>query len=759
MMARRTVGASVSIVAAIALVDAVPTQLPVITDPLDAIAEAGSVVVRERYYSDGLRWRPLFAMGQGLGLGGLSPAMQILDQARFATTHDLRAAFVRVVGRLENPADVPALIAFLGDGSSAVRTEAVNAIVQALHVPDAPGRADGSALAFRAFRELVQFDGGTRGAALEALGELPLNDRDLRDVERILTTTLATTLDKKSEAPAFVRDEMGSLRGLVALIRNNRGHALAGATRDVLRRKANPGFGGKPNALALEALVLAGDRDVNVARAAATYRCVAPPARSNVGLECGWEIRRLGLQLMAAPVTALHSALLGALNDAAFRVRIEALRVYARDPATPKSCRTFMDALADRVHHVAIEAMTLLDPECTEHEEAADRLQDAAQVLADAYKTDAWPTASAALTALARFRRDAAGKIAHELAGVHPQWQVRADAAKLAVVLGDEPLALELMRDKEPNVRTEALQALHRLGSPATVNAIAGALDDADHQLVYAAAVLLKQHAVAVPALMPSIARTLDRMTRASQEPPQDVSSREARLELLNRIREQGLSGDTERIENLRVLRQREFDPIVHKAMADTLSAMTGTKEPDVPPVAVEEAWPITKPEQSSACYQVDMADGSWFTIRLNRTGAPDATRAFVGAQQHGYYDGLTFHRINPMSFAEGGSPAANYYTGRGFLLDELGGARHTRGTVGMSRHDRHTGDLQFFIDLVDNPAFNREFTVLGAVAACRPADPDTEEMLRLLDNLRPGDAIRRITPVLPSPGPPPREP
>ena len=70
-----------------------------------------------------------------------------------------------------------------------------------------------------------------------------------------------------------------------------------------------------------------------------------------------------------------------------------------------------------------------------------------------------------------------------------------------------------------------------------------------------------------------------------------------------------------------------------------------------------------------------------------------------------------------PLFVIQGGSPGANEYMGDArFLRDEIGLERHTRGAVGLSTRGRDTGDAQIFIDLVDQPRLNYEYTVFARV-------------------------------------------
>jgi cyclophilin family peptidyl-prolyl cis-trans isomerase len=104
-----------------------------------------------------------------------------------------------------------------------------------------------------------------------------------------------------------------------------------------------------------------------------------------------------------------------------------------------------------------------------------------------------------------------------------------------------------------------------------------------------------------------------------------------------------------------------------------------------------------------------------------------------------GYYNGLTFHRIIPGFIIQGGSPDANEFVGDGpFMRDELGRQSNARGTIGTSTRGRDTGDAQFYVNVVDNPRLDHEYTVFGEVA--RGID--------VVDGILEGDTITRIEPL-----------
>ena len=110
----------------------------------------------------------------------------------------------------------------------------------------------------------------------------------------------------------------------------------------------------------------------------------------------------------------------------------------------------------------------------------------------------------------------------------------------------------------------------------------------------------------------------------------------------------------------------------------------------------------------------------------------------FLRLVNRNYYDGLTFHRIVPNFIVQGGSPGANEYAGDGpYVKDEISELSHDRGTIGLSTRGRDTGDAQFFINLVDNPRLDFEYTVFGKVLP--------EHMPRI-DRIHEGDRIVEVT-------------
>ena len=84
----------------------------------------------------------------------------------------------------------------------------------------------------------------------------------------------------------------------------------------------------------------------------------------------------------------------------------------------------------------------------------------------------------------------------------------------------------------------------------------------------------------------------------------------------------------------------------------------------------------------------------------------------------------------------QGGSPGANEYIGDAwFLRDELGLWPHVRGAVGISTRGRDTGDAQIFVDTVDNPRLDHDYTVFAQVL----------NGIEVIDRILEGDVIETI--------------
>jgi peptidyl-prolyl cis-trans isomerase B (cyclophilin B) len=117
---------------------------------------------------------------------------------------------------------------------------------------------------------------------------------------------------------------------------------------------------------------------------------------------------------------------------------------------------------------------------------------------------------------------------------------------------------------------------------------------------------------------------------------------------------------------------------------------------------------------------------------------APQHSAAFIKLARAGFYDGLTFHRVEPGFVIQGGDPSGNGTGGPGYQLDaEFSENPHITGTVAMARSSNpNSAGSQFYICLGDAPFLNRQYTVFGHVV----------EGQSVVDAVRKGDPMTSVT-------------
>lgn len=93
------------------------------------------------------------------------------------------------------------------------------------------------------------------------------------------------------------------------------------------------------------------------------------------------------------------------------------------------------------------------------------------------------------------------------------------------------------------------------------------------------------------------------------------------------------------------------------------------------------------------------------FTITLKPKQAPVTVNNFVCLGQGHYYDGLTFHRVEPGFVVQGGDPLGNGTGGPRYKLpNETNPAPWVTASVGMASSSAGVSGSQFFILLGDAP-------------------------------------------------------
>ncbi|HEU4628644.1 MAG TPA: peptidylprolyl isomerase [Gemmatimonadaceae bacterium] len=383
--------------------------------------------------------------------------------------------------------------------------------------------------------------------------------------------------------------------------------------------------------------------------------------------------------------------------EPAWRLRYRALAARRDD------CAALGTAMADSAWPVRLRAADLAGPACA----GDDALVATLRAWVDSLPADvsrrapdgvSWHAAAHAVVALARLHPAEARERVARLAA-HPEWHLRLYAARAALELRDTARLRALARDANDNVVEAALVALDSLTGHASDDLYLAALGRGGAQAVRAAALAL----VGSPRadVRDSAGAVFERWAA------RDIASaRDARLALLEAA---GRPASDDRPPTPRI----ELPP---RAVALALGG---------------DAW-----------LRVTMAPGSGggaFVVRLRGDVAPIMAARILALADGGYYDELTWHRVEPDFVIQGGSPGDNEYVGHArYLRDELGTVPHLRGTVGMSTRGHDTGDAQWFVNLKDNPRLGRDYTVFAEVV--RGID--------VVDGILEGDAIVTIREV-----------
>lgn len=129
--------------------------------------------------------------------------------------------------------------------------------------------------------------------------------------------------------------------------------------------------------------------------------------------------------------------------------------------------------------------------------------------------------------------------------------------------------------------------------------------------------------------------------------------------------------------------------------------------------------------------------------IRFFPQDAPNHVASFIELAQSGFYDGTTFHRVEPGFVVQGGDPYSK--TGEGpvgtggpgwRLKAEFNDRPHLKGTVAMARaQDPDSAGSQFYICLAPAPFLDGKYTVFGEVV----------EGMDVVERIEPGDVMLSV--------------
>jgi cyclophilin family peptidyl-prolyl cis-trans isomerase/HEAT repeat protein len=440
------------------------------------------------------------------------------------------------------------------------------------------------------------------------------------------------------------------------------------------------------------------------------------------------EVRRLAVTAASAllSVAARDSVITEAAVDFAPSVRYAALEAHGRQIRGGAGCERLVKALDDPDDQVTLLAINLLGNACGGADGVAELLAEYTEALTRG-ETEHWHRPAHALVALARVSPGRAIDLLPRFME-HELWWLRLYAARAGGIMGAVEQLEKLAFDRHDNVRAEAVSGIWRLVRHEADSIYIQQLGRVDYQLVITAAQALEgspNRRNAVPALLTA----LERITAERRE-----TSRDARRALLERLEE--LAGRQQGDYLASYL--RDFDPAIAEEAARILASWTGRAWEAQPQPLAGLALPSYEDLRQLADTPiiVELRGGGSFELRMLPFEAPTNAWRFAWLGREGYFDGLTFHRVVPGFVVQGGSPGANEYVGAGpYTRDEVVKESHLRGTVGTSTRGRDTGDAQIFVNLVDNPRLDHNYTIFAEVVSGMEA----------IDGILEGAVIERV--------------
>lgn len=149
-------------------------------------------------------------------------------------------------------------------------------------------------------------------------------------------------------------------------------------------------------------------------------------------------------------------------------------------------------------------------------------------------------------------------------------------------------------------------------------------------------------------------------------------------------------------------------------------------------------------PMRNTEHYAIVDTDRGVFVVELYPAVAPKTVENFETLTKKGFYDRLTFHRVEPGFVVQGGDPKGDGTGGPGYELpaEIKAGERHLRGTVAMARlsdevnPERRSSGSQFYVCLAPAPFLDGKYTIFAGVI----------HGMSVVDAIRAGDHIRKIT-------------
>lgn len=132
----------------------------------------------------------------------------------------------------------------------------------------------------------------------------------------------------------------------------------------------------------------------------------------------------------------------------------------------------------------------------------------------------------------------------------------------------------------------------------------------------------------------------------------------------------------------------------------------------------------------------IDTSKGE-IVVQLNERAAPTTVANFANLALRGFYDGLTFHRMERNFMVQGGDPLGNGTGGPGYkFAGEIVLHHNQPGIISMANSGPGTDGSQFFLTHLATAHLNGKHSVFGKVVSGMP----------VVNQLRRRDVINSIS-------------
>jgi peptidyl-prolyl cis-trans isomerase B (cyclophilin B) len=137
----------------------------------------------------------------------------------------------------------------------------------------------------------------------------------------------------------------------------------------------------------------------------------------------------------------------------------------------------------------------------------------------------------------------------------------------------------------------------------------------------------------------------------------------------------------------------------------------------------------------------IDTSKGM-IVLDLDPKDAPQHVNNFVFLARDGFYNKLTFHRVEPGFVIQGGDPLGNGTGGPGYTIPPEISAKHSKGALAMARlggppQTTPSSGSQFYITLAAQTGLDGQYTVFGQTTA---------DTMSVVQQIQVGDVINSVT-------------